>query len=100
MAGERRAVLIRPERISLADTNRRQRSSVRPTPPDARGRITLHGTLRDTSFRGIAALATVAVGGTALRVLVPAGRTLPDAGAAVTVSFDPLLAVFPLADNR
>ena len=98
--GERGAVLIRPERISLADTTRGQRSSVRPTTPDARGRITLHGTLRDTSFRGIAALATVVVGGTALRVLVPAGRTLPDAGAAVTISFDPRAAVVPLAQDH
>ena len=98
-AGEPGTVLIRPERITLVDTNLGQRSSVRPTTPGERGRYTLHGTLQDTSFRGIAALATVAVGGTSLQVLVPAERTLPGAGAAVTVSFDPLLAVFPLAES-
>jgi len=97
--GEPGAVLVRPERISLADTYLGQRSSGRATTPGARGRYTLHGTLQDTSFRGIAAFATVAVGGISLQVLVPAGRTLPAAGAAVTVSFDPRLAVFPLAET-
>ena len=96
--GERGAVLIRPERISLSDTD-----LYAPGHPAAAGaageRHTLHGTLRDTSFRGIAALAAVAVGGTALQVLVPAGRILPAAGTAVTVSFDPLAAVFPLAER-
>ena len=93
--GERGAVLIRPERISLSDTDLYPAGH----PAAAGERHTLHGTLRDTSFRGIAALATVAVGGTAVQVLVPAGRTLPAAGTAVTVSFDPLAAVFPLAES-
>ena len=127
--GERGAVLIRPERISLSDTDlypaghpaaagERAAGSTRaeriaPTKPDLPAgdrdrsarlpdhsrRHTLHGTLRDTSFRGIAALATVAVGGTALQVLVPAGRILPATGTAVTVSFDPLAALFPLAES-
>ena len=98
--GEFGAVLVRPERITLVDTNLEQRSSGRPATPGARGRYTLHGTLQDTSFRGVAAFATVEVGGTSLQVLVPAGRTVPAAGAAVTVSFDPLAAVFPLAESR
>ncbi|MDE0023136.1 MAG: ABC transporter ATP-binding protein [Spirochaetaceae bacterium] len=97
--GERGAVLIRPERISLADTNLGQRSSGRATTPGPRERYTLLGTLQDTSFRGIAAFATVAVRSTSLQVLVPVGRTLPAVGAAVTVSFDPLAAVFPLAET-
>ena len=121
--GERGAVLIRPERINLAATGLGLRPAaasdrdadlsgaerIAPAGPESPAgdreraadpvRLTLHGTLRDTSFRGIAALATVAVGGAALQVLVPAGHTLPGAGAAVTVSFDPLLAVFPLAES-
>ena len=98
--GARGTVLIRPERITLADPNLGQRSSGRPATPGVRGRCTLHGTLQDTSFRGIAAFATVAVGGTSLQVLVPAGRTLPAAGAPVTVSFDPRAAVIPLAESH
>ena len=99
-AGERGTVLIRPERITLVDTDLGQRSAVRPTTPGARGRYTLYGTLQDTSFRGIAALATVAVDGISLQVLLPAGRTLPAAGAPATVSFDPCAAVIPLAESH
>ena len=97
--GEPGTVLIRPERITLADTDLGQRSAGHPTKPGERGRCTLHGTLRHTSFRGIAAHATVAVGGISLQVLLPAGRTLPAAGAAVTISFDVDAAVFALADD-
>ena len=99
-AGERGTVLIRPERITLVDTNLGQRPSRRPTTPGEHGRYTRYGTLQNTSFRGIAALATVAVDGTSLQVLIPAGRTLPPAGAAVTVSFDPRAAVVPLAESH
>ena len=99
-AGERGTVLIRPERITLVDTNLGQRPSGRPTTPGEHGRYTRYGTLQNTSFRGIAALATVAVDGTSLQVLIPAGRTLPPAGAAVTVSFDPRAAVVPLAESH
>ena len=60
----------------------------------------LHGTLQNTSFRGIAALATFKVEKTTLNALVPAGRTLPPAGTAVTLSFDPSVAVFPLAEDN
>ena len=129
--GERRTVLIRPERIHLVHTGLDQPPSERlaaPRKPDAgtvrterialtgsqppandRDRAmgptpslfphTLHGKLQHTSFRGIAALATVTVGRTTLQALLPAGRTLPAAGTAVTVGFDPLLAVFPLAER-
>ncbi len=99
-AGERGTVLIRPERITLVDTSLGQRASGRPTAPGERGPCTLHGTLQNTSFRGIAALATVAVDAISLQVLIPAGRTLPPAGAAVTVSFDPRAAVVPLAESH
>lgn len=124
--GERGTVLIRPERIDLVETDLDLRPCRRPAPPGDRGvglteRETLsgdrdashaagspasspphilHGTLRDTSFRGVAAYATVLVGTTTLQVLVPAGRTLPPAGTAVTVSFDPRAAVVPLAEDR
>ena len=99
-AGERGTVLIRPERISLVDTNRGQGESGRSTAPSERERYTRHGTLQNTSFRGIAALATVAVDAISLQVLIPAGRTLPPAGTAVTVSFDPRAAVVPLAESH
>ncbi|MDE0448903.1 MAG: ABC transporter ATP-binding protein [Spirochaetaceae bacterium] len=99
--GERGTVLLRPERISLATTDLGPQPSGHPAAAGAAGpRHTLYGTLRDTSFRGIAALATITVGSTSLQVLVPAGRTLPAAGAPVTVSFDPRSAVVPLADSR
>jgi thiamine transport system ATP-binding protein len=98
--GERGTVLIRPERITLAATNLDQPSSGPGATPGESGRDTLHGTLQNTSFRGIAALATVAVGGISVQVLVPAGHTLPPAGAAVTLSFDPRSAVIPLADSH
>ena len=98
--GEPGTVLIRPERITLADTDLGQPSSGHPTTPGERGRCTLHGTLRHTSFRGIAAHATVAVGGISLQVLIPAGRHLPAAGTRVTVSFDPRAAVIPLAERH
>ena len=89
--GDRGTVLIRPERITLVETN---------DPAGGRTPHTLSGTLQDTSFRGIAALATVLVRNTSLQVLVPAGRTLPATGATVTISFDPHAAVVPLADDR
>ncbi len=102
--GTRGAILIRPERISLSTTDLGRQPSGHPAAAgvaNAAGtRHTLRGTLQDTSFRGIAALATVAVGGISLQALIPAGRTLPDAGAPVTVSFDPRSAVVPLAESH
>ena len=126
--GERGAVLIRPERITLVQTNLGRQPSGRPATPDerdsagsirpreraaadapragaagprtGRSRYTLHGTMQETSFRGVAALATVLVGGTAVQVLIPAGRSLPAAGAAVAITFDANAAVLALADDR
>ncbi len=88
--GERGAVLIRPERIDLVEGHTAARS----------GRHSLRGTLRDVSFRGIAALATVLVGATTLQVLVTTGRTLPAVDSAVTISFDPPGAVVPLLEDE
>ena len=110
--GGRGTVLIRPERINLIETDLGLRPYGRPAQPGHRTASraagapagnplhTLSGTLQDTSFRGIAALATVFVGETTLQVLVPAGRILPAAGSPVTVSFDPHAAVVPLAEDR
>ena len=88
--GERGAVLIRPERIDLIEGHTAARS----------GRHSLRGTLRDVSFRGIAALATVLVGATTLQVLVTTGRTLPAVDSTVTISFDPPGAVVPLLEDE
>ena len=108
--GDRGAVLIRPERIDLTETrapsdNRDRAAANTPrsggvVPGTGGAPHTLHGTLVDTSFRGIVALATVLVGDATLQVLVPAGRTLPAAGATIAVSFDPHAAVLPLAEDR
>ena len=110
--GGRGTVLIRPERINLVETDLGLRPYGRPAQPGHRTASraagatagnplhTLSGTLQDTSFRGIAALATVLVGETTLQVLVPAGRILPAAGSPVTLSFDPHAAVVPLAEDR
>ena len=110
--GGRGTVLIRPERINLVETDLGLRPYGRPAQPGDRTASraagatagnplhTLSGTLQDTSFRGIAALATVLVGETTLQVLVPAGRILPAAGSPVTLSFDPHAAVVPLAEDR
>ena len=110
--GGRGTVLIRPERINLVETDLGLRPYGRPAQPGHRTASraagapagnplhTLSGTLQDTSFRGIAALATVLVGETTLQVLVPAGRILPAADSPVTVSFDPHAAVVPLAEDR
>ena len=95
--GDCGTVLIRPERITLVE----QEHHPAGADPATRAPIhTLHGTLTNTSFRGIVALASVEAGATTLQVLVPAGRTLPPAGTAVTVSFDPRAAVVPLAADR
>ena len=86
--GARGAVLIRPEQINL----------VEPEPPAGApgGAVSLRGTLQATSFRGTAAFATVLVRATTLQVLVTGRRTLPAAGAPVTISFHPHAAVVPL----
>ena len=91
-SGARGAVLIRPEQINL----------VEGAPPAGApgGAVSLRGTLQDTSFRGVAALVTVLAGVTTLQVLVTGGRTLPAAGTAVTISFDPHTAVVPLAEDH
>ena len=108
--GDRGAVLIRPERVHLVvHTDRVLPPSGRLAAPGERdaagstpGRTshTLRGTLQNTSFRGIATLATLRVGKTTLQALIPAGRTLPPAGTAVTLSFDPSTAVLPLAEDN
>ena len=106
---ERDAGSIRTERINPVETNppgnRERAASDEPRagaagPRTGRSRYTLHGTMQETSFRGVAALATVLVGGTALQVLIPAGRSLPAAGAAVAITFDANAAVLALADDR
>ena len=96
--GSSGAVLIRPERISLIEGHATARIGERL---DSRTRAVhrLHGTLQDTSFRGIATLASVLVGTTTLQVLVAAGRTLPSVDTAVTINFDPRAAVLPLTDD-
>ena len=97
--GERGAVLIRPERIDLVAGHTADRDGERAE--SAIGtRHSLRGTLRDVSFRGIAALATVLVGATALQVLVTTGRTLPAVDSTVTISFDPPGAVVPLLEDE
>ncbi len=98
--GARGTVLIRPERIDLAGPESPTGARDRAVPHTGRTHLTLHGTLRDTSFRGLTALATVLVGTTGLQVPVPGGRSLPAAGSAVTVRFDPRAAVVPLAEDR
>ena len=97
--GERGAVLIRPERIDLVEGHSAARDGDRAE-SGAGIRYRLPGTLRDTSFRGIAALATVLVGATTLQVLVTTGRTLPAVGSTVTISFDPPGAVVPLLEDE
>ena len=97
--GERGAVLIRPERIDLVEGNTAVRDGERAGSGTGGGHI-LRGTLRDVSFRGIAALATVLVGATTLQVLVTTGRTLPAVDSTVTISFDPPRAVVPLLEDE
>ena len=97
--GERGAVLIRPERIELVAGHTAPRDGA-CAESGAGLRRSLHGTLRDTSFRGIAALATVLVGATTLQVLVTTGRTLPAVDSSVTISFDPPAAVVPLLEDE
>ena len=97
-AGSSGAVLILPERINLIEGHATARNGERTESRPCLGH-SLHGTLQHTSFRGIAALATVLVGTTALQVLVAAGRTLPAAATAVTISFDPRTAVVSLAED-
>ena len=97
--GERGAVLIRPERIDLVEGHTRARDGDRAE-SGVDIRQSLRGTLRDVSFRGIAALATVLVGATTLQVLVTTGRTLPAVDSTVTLSFDPPGAVVPLLEDE
>ena len=97
--GERRAVLIRPERIELIAGHTAACDGERAEPGTGI-QHSLRGTLRDVSFRGIAALATVLVGATTLQVTVTAGRTLPAADSTVTISFDPPGAVVPLLEDE
>ena len=92
------AILILPERINLIEGHATARNGER-TESGTRAVHTLHGTLQDTSFRGIAALASVLVGTATLQVLVAAGRTLPSKDTAVTISFDPRSAVVPLTED-
>ena len=89
--GARGAVLIRPEQINLAERE--------PPAGAPGGAVSLRGTLQATSFRGTAALATVLVRATTLQVLVTGRRTLPAAGAAVTISFHPHASVVPLTPD-
>ena len=89
--GARGAVLIRPEQINLAERE--------PPAGVPGGAVSLRGTLQATSFRGTAAFATVLVRATTLQVLVTGRRTLPAAGAAVTISFHPHAAVVPLTPD-
>ena len=86
--GARGAVLIRPEQIDLA--------ARKPPAGASDGAVSLRGTLQATSFRGTTAFATVLVRTTTLQVLVTGRRTLPAAGAPVTISFHPHAAVVPL----
>ena len=97
--GQRGAVLIRPEKIDLVEGDTAARDGERAE-SGAGIRYRLPGTLRDTSFRGIAALATVLVGATTLQVLVTTGRTLPAVDSKVTISFDPPGAVTPLLEDE
>ena len=97
--GERGAVLIRPERIDLVDGHTAAHGGER-SGSGTGIRHSLRGTLRDVSFRGIAALATVLVGATTLQVLVTGGRTLPAVDSTVTISFDPPGAVVPLLEDE
>ena len=97
--GERGAVLIRPERIDLVDGHTAAHGGER-SGSGTGIRHSLRGTLRDVSFRGIAALATVLVGATTLQVLVTGGRTLPAVDTEVTISFDPPGAVVPLLEDE
>ncbi len=85
------AVLIRPEQITL--------TAGPPPPAVSANAVSLRGTMRGTSFRGVASLATVRVGAATLRVLVTAGHPLPAAGTPVTLSFAPQTAVVPLTDD-
>ena len=96
--GARGAVLIRPERIDLVEGHTAARDGERAE-SGVDIRQSLRGTLRDVSFRGIAALATVLVGATTLQVLVTTGRTLPAVDSSVTISFDPPAAVVPLLQD-
>jgi len=97
--GERGAVLIRPERIDLVEGPTAPLDGERAESGTSIGH-SLRGSLRDVSFRGIAALATVAVGATTLQVLVTTGRTLPAVDSTVTISFDPPGAVVPLREDE
>ena len=97
--GARGTVLIRPEMIELVAGDTAARAGER-SGSGAGIRHSLRGTLRDTSFRGIAALATVLVGATTLQVLITAGRTLPAMDSTVTISFDPPGAVLPLMEDE
>lgn len=89
--GARGAVLIRPEQINLVERE--------PPAGAPGGAVSLRGTLQATSFRGTAAFATVLVRATTLQVLVTGRRTLPAAGAPVTISFHPHAAVVPLTPD-
>ena len=97
--GERGAVLIRPETIDLVAGHSAARDGARAESGTGI-RHSLRGTLRDVSFRGIAALATVLAGATTLQVLVTTGRTLPAVDSTVTISFDPPAAVVPLLEDE
>ena len=87
------AVLVRPERIDLAE---RDPGSDDPDEPGSATRRILPGTLHTTSFRGIASIATVLVNDTPLQVVVAGDRSLPATGSPVTISFDLQHAVVPL----
>ena len=97
--GGRGAVLVRPERIDLVERHAAAGSGGRAE-SDTGSRYRLHGTLLASSFRGVAALATVLVRDTALQVLLAAGHPLPPVDSAVTISFDPSAAVIPLAEDE
>ena len=92
-------MLIPPERIDLVEGHTAVRDGERAESGTGIPH-SLRGTLRDVSFRGIAALATVLVGATTLQVLVTTGRRLPAVNSTVTISFDPPGAVVPLLEDE
>ena len=75
-------LLIRPDMVSL----------------DANGPVTLHGIVKEVSFRGSQQRLTVFVDSIPLIFEFPSQVALPDSGAKITVSFDPSSAikVFPI----